>query len=59
MPLESQMGTVAAENESAPAIIVTWEEKNEDGESSDIKKETSGGEPTVVKEKAGKYFFKS
>lgn len=52
--LESQTDTVTEENESTPTVTVSWEKKNEEGESDGIKKETDGGEEMIVKETAGK-----
>lgn len=45
--LESQVD--AEENESTPTVTVTWEKKNEEEGSDDIKKETNGGEQHLKK----------
>ncbi|XP_070775211.1 nucleolin-like [Enoplosus armatus] len=51
---ESQIDTVAEENGSTPIVTVSLEKENEEGESNDIKKGTSGGEQMIIKEAAVK-----
>lgn len=53
--LESPMETVAG----STATVTETLEKNDEGESGDVKKETNGGEQKIVEKKPGKDVSKS